>query len=111
MDDIVRSLLSIEGLVGFEGDHRDSPLYHYILGIYYSKYRELILEKPSLRPTLLGPVFVSRFLSKDLLSSEINKMITERIKSDEGVTYSYLDPFQSEKVILPLSSTLTPRLF
>jgi len=110
-NDIIRSLLAMESIPGFEGlDIKDSPLYLYILDNYWSKYAELISEKPVRRLIFDGPIIFFNYY-RESWKFETMKYIKSKLQDDRDETFSPLDPFSDNKIILPLSHTVKSENF
>lgn len=62
----------------------------------------MLSERPDRRPYFGGlPANVKH--NSPHFQRDVMNFITEVVKSKEGVTFSPIDPFQDEKVVLPLS--------
>lgn len=103
-NDIIRQLLNLQQVPGFTLETRDSPLYLYMLDRYWSSVGELVANKPVRRFVFDGPLVFTNYY-RESWKFEMMDYIKTKIKDDSDETVSLLDPFESQRVTLPLSSS------
>jgi hypothetical protein len=109
VNDIITNLLKISQPEGFIVDIKLSPIYHHILDSYYKSLSTLMTEKPTLPNILSLPTKVIRCSWEEWPSAIMEHIRAKVISNEESV--SPLDPFQDEKVILPLNHSIKSESF
>jgi len=92
----------LEQVPGFDLDIKDSPLYLSILDHYWSSVGDLISRKPVRRFLFDGPLVFTNYY-RESWKFEMMNYIKSKIKDSRDETVSPLDPFNNERIILPLS--------